>query len=67
MSFILIGVVATLSMWEKSLLSFMLAQQYFKLENVKANEGGEDAAAAAATAANGEDGAAKPKPLPRLS
>jgi len=46
----------------------MLAQQYFKLENVKANEGGEDAAAAAAaTAANGEDGAAKPKPLPRLS
>lgn len=60
--------VATLSMCENSLLSFMLAQQYFKLENVKANEGGEDAAAAAAaTAANGEDGAAKPKPLPRLS
>ena len=44
----------------------MLAQQYFKLENVKANEGGDDAAAAA-TAANGEDGVAKPKPLPRLT
>lgn len=68
MTRVLIGVVATLSIWENSLLSFMLAQQYFKPENVNANEGGDDAAAA-----NDEEGAvnaaavAELKLLPRLT